>query len=191
MARRHCSAESLYAFRAACNSFHRIVHAAKSQYWSSWLHRVEHTQSACPRAGARMVRRRFRSNSCRIAPLLSPDKMTHPSQQSECMRQWREHFVMLHLCILTPLMFGIFVVSTGGSIVFVQHGVHNTLLTLPLMTVALCPSIWLNSGLLCNTARWTKHRVAIRSHTEHYVSTFRGGNMPFSTFLNYAGCMVV
>ena len=90
--RRNCSAESLYAFHAARNRFHRIVHAVKIQYWSSWLHRVEHTQSACPRAAARMVRRRFRNNACRIAPRLSPDRMTHPSQQFECMRQWREHF---------------------------------------------------------------------------------------------------
>ena len=90
--RRNCSAESLYAFRAARNRFHRIVRAAKIQYWSSWLHRVEHTQSTCPRAAARMVRRRFRCNACRVAPRLSPDRMTHPSQQSECMHQWRDHF---------------------------------------------------------------------------------------------------
>ena len=50
------------------------------------------SQLVCPRTAARMVRRRFRGNVCRVAPRLSPEHLTHPSAQSECMAHWRLHF---------------------------------------------------------------------------------------------------
>ena len=59
------------AFRAARNHFHRVVRHAKSVYWTSWLRRLENLQLVCPRTAARMVRRRFRSDVCRVVPRLS------------------------------------------------------------------------------------------------------------------------
>ena len=61
------------AFRAARNQFHRVERHAKSVYWASWLRRLENWQLVCPRTAARMVRRRFRGNVCRVAPRLTPE----------------------------------------------------------------------------------------------------------------------
>ena len=45
-----------------------------------------------PRVAARVVRRRFRNNVCRVAPRLSPEQFSNASAQSDCMSQWRSHF---------------------------------------------------------------------------------------------------
>ena len=79
-------------FRAARNHFHRVARHAKSVYWTSWSRRLENLQLVCPRTAARMVRHRFRRNVCRVAPRLSPEHLTTPSAQRECMAQWHLHF---------------------------------------------------------------------------------------------------
>ena len=89
---RNRSPEMDSAFRSARNHFHRVVRSAKAKHWSNWLHRVEQLQRVCPCAAARVVRRRFHKNVCRVAPRLSPGSLATLPEQNDCMNRWRTHF---------------------------------------------------------------------------------------------------
>ena len=90
--RRHPSPATDTTFRVARNRFHRVVRNAKRWFWSSWLNDLENLASTCPREAARVVRRRFRRNTARVAPNLCPQPSAPPDQQQTCIDEWRVHF---------------------------------------------------------------------------------------------------
>ena len=90
--RRHPSPATDTTFRVARNRFHRVVRNAKRWFWSSWLNDPEILASTCPREAARVVRRRFRRNTARVAPSLCPQPSAPPDQQQACIDEWCVHF---------------------------------------------------------------------------------------------------